>query len=240
MTVAQNVINHLRDAGVRIALDDFGTGYATLSQLLSFRLDRIKIDRSFVERLGKDMEGDTIVRAILGLAKGFGLATTAEGIEDADQLASLMANGCLEGQGYYFGKAIPAKQVEALLGKRQPNVKVLSNGWKPSRKPALFGKSTGCAAGARGFRIAAEAGHLDKALELAGSIDFDLALLDVNIDGELITPVAKLIAARGLPIIFATGYGAMGLPDEFRGHAALSKPFELSALRTTIDAATKT
>lgn len=128
MTVAQNVINHLRDAGVRIALDDFGTGYATLSQLLSFRLDRIKIDRSFVERLGKDMEGDTIVRAILGLAKGFGLATTAEGIEDADQLASLMANGCLEGQGYFFGKAIPAKQVDALLGKRQPNVKVLSNG----------------------------------------------------------------------------------------------------------------
>jgi diguanylate cyclase (GGDEF)-like protein len=127
ITVAQNVINHLRDAGVRIALDDFGTGYATLSQLLSFRLDRIKIDRSFVERLGKDVESDTIVRAILGLAKGFGLATTAEGIEDADQLASLMSNGCLEGQGYYFGKAIPATQVEALLRKRQPNMKVLSH-----------------------------------------------------------------------------------------------------------------
>ena len=117
MTVAQNVINHLREAGVRIALDDFGTGYATLSQLLSFRLDRIKIDRSFVERLGKDVESDTIVSAILGLAKGFGLATTAEGIEDADQLASLRTNGCLEGQGYLFGKAIPANQVEALLSK---------------------------------------------------------------------------------------------------------------------------
>jgi EAL domain-containing protein (putative c-di-GMP-specific phosphodiesterase class I) len=127
MTVAQNVINHLREAGVRIALDDFGTGYATLSQLLSFRLDRIKIDRSFVERLGKDVESDTIVRAILGLAKGFGLATTAEGIEDADQLASLKINGCLEGQGYLFGKAIPANQVEALLRKPPPNMKVLSH-----------------------------------------------------------------------------------------------------------------
>lgn len=126
MTVAQNVINQLREAGVRIALDDFGTGYATLSQLLSFRLDRIKIDRSFVERLGKDVENDTIVRAILGLARGFGLATTAEGIEDADQLASLRTNGCLEGQGYLFGKAIPANQVEALL--RNPaNMKVISH-----------------------------------------------------------------------------------------------------------------
>jgi EAL domain-containing protein (putative c-di-GMP-specific phosphodiesterase class I) len=93
---------------------------------LSFRLDRIKIDRSFVERLGKDVESDTIVRAILGLAKGFGLATTAEGIEDADQLASLRANGCLEGQGYFFGKAIPANQVEALLRKPPANMKVLS------------------------------------------------------------------------------------------------------------------
>jgi diguanylate cyclase (GGDEF)-like protein len=126
MTVAKNVINHLREAGVRIALDDFGTGYATLSQLLSFRLDRIKIDRSFVERLGKDVESDTIVRAILGLAKGFGLATTAEGIEDADQLASLKTNGCLEGQGYLFGKAIPANQVEAMLRKPPANMKVLS------------------------------------------------------------------------------------------------------------------
>jgi diguanylate cyclase (GGDEF)-like protein len=127
MTVAQNVINHLREAGVRIALDDFGTGYATLSQLLSFRLDRIKIDRSFVERLGKDVESDTIVRAILGLAKGFGLATTAEGIEDADQLQSLRTNGCLEGQGYFFGKAVPANQVEALLRKPPPHMKVLSH-----------------------------------------------------------------------------------------------------------------
>jgi diguanylate cyclase (GGDEF)-like protein len=126
MTVAQNVINHLREAGVRIALDDFGTGYATLSQLLSFRLDRIKIDRSFVERLGKDVESDTIVRAILGLAKGFGLATTAEGIEDADQLASLRTNGCLEGQGYLFGKAIPPNQIQALLRKPPSNVKVRS------------------------------------------------------------------------------------------------------------------
>lgn len=122
IAVAQNIIIQLRQAGVRIALDDFGTGYATLSQLLSLQLDRIKIDRSFVDRLGKDKESTTIVRAILGLADGFGLATTAEGIEDADQLACLKANGCQEGQGYLFGKAVPANEIPSVLEKLKSEV----------------------------------------------------------------------------------------------------------------------
>jgi diguanylate cyclase (GGDEF)-like protein len=115
--VAQTVIDQLRQAGVRIALDDFGTGYATLSQLLSFHLDKIKIDRSFVSRLDKSEDSQVIVRAILGLAKGFGLTTTAEGVEDAGQLAYLKANGCTEGQGYLFSKAIPAADIPALLNR---------------------------------------------------------------------------------------------------------------------------
>src|SRR6202158_4945241 len=108
-------MHQLREAGVRIALDDFGTGYATLSQLLSFHLDKIKIDRSFVSRLDKSEDSQVIVRAILGLAKGFGLTTTAEGVEGAGQLGYLKANGCTEGQGYLFGKAIPAQGALALL-----------------------------------------------------------------------------------------------------------------------------
>jgi EAL domain-containing protein (putative c-di-GMP-specific phosphodiesterase class I) len=113
--IARTVIDELRAAGVRIALDDFGTGYATLSQLLSFHLDKIKIDRSFVSGLEKSEEGRVIVRAILGLANGFGLTTTAEGIEDTTQLTYLKANGCSEGQGYLFGKAIPAEDIPMLL-----------------------------------------------------------------------------------------------------------------------------
>jgi diguanylate cyclase (GGDEF)-like protein len=115
IAVAQTTIDQLRHAGVRIALDDFGTGYATLSQLLSFHLDKIKIDRSFVSGLEKSEEGRVIVRAILGLAKGFGLTTTAEGVEEAGQLAYLKANGCTEGQGYLFSKAIPAENIADLL-----------------------------------------------------------------------------------------------------------------------------
>jgi EAL domain-containing protein (putative c-di-GMP-specific phosphodiesterase class I) len=117
IALTQAVIDELRAAGIRIALDDFGTGYSTLSQLLSFRLDKIKIDRSFVSRLNESNDGQVIVRAILGLAKGFGLTTTAEGVEDTGQLAYLKANGCTEGQGYLFSKAVPAAEVPALLNR---------------------------------------------------------------------------------------------------------------------------
>jgi len=113
--VARQMIDELRAAGVRIALDDFGTGYATMSQLLSFRFDKIKIDRSFVEKLGTDSGSEVIVRAIIGLAKGLGLTTTAEGIETARQLEDLKADGCLEGQGYLFGRALPASELRGLL-----------------------------------------------------------------------------------------------------------------------------
>jgi predicted signal transduction protein with EAL and GGDEF domain len=113
--IAQIVIDDLRQAGVRIALHDFGTGYATLSQLLSFHLDKIKIDRSFVSLLSNSQNSQIIVRTILGLANGLGLITTAEGVEDAGQLAYLKANGCTEGQGYLFSKAVPADDIRALI-----------------------------------------------------------------------------------------------------------------------------
>jgi predicted signal transduction protein with EAL and GGDEF domain len=116
---ARHVIDELRSAGVRIALDDFGTGYATMSQLVAFRFDKIKIDRSFVDLLGKDPQSDVIVRATIGLAKGLGLTTIAEGVEGPDQLAALKAEGCAQAQGYLFGKAIPAGEIAALLGKRK-------------------------------------------------------------------------------------------------------------------------
>jgi diguanylate cyclase (GGDEF)-like protein len=126
LTVARAVTEQLREVGVRIALDDFGTGYATLSQLLSLKLDRIKIDRSFVDRLGKDKQSDTIVRAVLGLASGFDLETTAEGVETAEQMAALIADGCLEGQGYLFGKAMPAGEVTVMLSEQNSDRRLIS------------------------------------------------------------------------------------------------------------------
>ena len=84
-----------------------------------------------------------------------------------------------------------------------------------------------------GCHVAAEAGHIDAAIKLARSTKFDLAILDVNVNGELIFPVAEAVKARNRPIIFATGYGS--LPEEYQKHPRLQKPFELEALAQAID-----
>jgi len=86
-----------------------------------------------------------------------------------------------------------------------------------------------------GHTVAAEAARIDQALELVRSTEFDLAILDVNVNGKLITPVAELIRARDIPIIFATGYGSDGLPEGFRDFPALPKPFQLDSLAKAID-----
>jgi CheY-like chemotaxis protein len=84
-----------------------------------------------------------------------------------------------------------------------------------------------------GCHVAAEAGRIDAAIELARSTEFDLAILDVNVGGNMIWPVADLINARNRPFIFATGYGS--LPEEFQQRPRLRKPFELEALARAID-----
>src|SRR6478672_5168947 len=90
-----------------------------------------------------------------------------------------------------------------------------------------------------GYRIAAEAGEISEAIRLAQSIDFDLAILDVNVNGKVISPVADLIRARNRPFIFATGYGSSGLPEEYRDRPAPQKPFQLETLARVIDSTLK-
>jgi CheY-like chemotaxis protein len=86
-----------------------------------------------------------------------------------------------------------------------------------------------------GHRVVAEAGSIDAALPIATSAEFELAILDVNLNGAKITPVAAVIKARNRPIIFATGYGFAGLPEEFSNYPALQKPFQVEALAKAID-----
>jgi DNA-binding response OmpR family regulator len=90
-----------------------------------------------------------------------------------------------------------------------------------------------------GHRVAAEAGEISEAIKLAQTTDFDLAILDVNVNGKVITPVAELISARNRPFIFATGYGSSGLPEEYRDRPALQKPFQLETLAQMITATLK-
>ncbi|WP_298106159.1 response regulator [Bradyrhizobium sp.] len=88
-----------------------------------------------------------------------------------------------------------------------------------------------------GYRVVGEAGDIGEAMKLAQSAEFDLAILDVNVNGKVISPVAELIAARNLPFIFATGYGSSGLPAEYRDRPALQKPFQIETLARVIEQA---
>ena len=88
-----------------------------------------------------------------------------------------------------------------------------------------------------GYSVAAEAGEIGEAMKLAETAEFDLAILDVNVNGKMISPVADLIKARQRPFIFATGYGSSGLPEEYRDRPALQKPFQIETLARTIEQA---
>lgn len=107
----------LSKAGVRIALDDFGTGFASLTHLKQFRVDVLKIDRSFISGIGTNFDDTAIVRALIGLGKSLGITTVAEGIETPAQAEFARSHGCDIGQGYLFGKAQPREVVPAIINR---------------------------------------------------------------------------------------------------------------------------
>ncbi|PXA87788.1 GGDEF domain-containing protein [Nostoc sp. 3335mG] len=116
-----DLLHRLRALGVRIALDDFGTGYSSLSYLRSFPFDKIKIDRSFVTPIVADASAAAIVRAIVDLAGAFHMETTAEGVEDPEQLAALRSQGCSSIQGYLFSRPLSVEGVRQLLQDQRQN-----------------------------------------------------------------------------------------------------------------------
>ncbi|MEL7059708.1 MAG: EAL domain-containing protein, partial [Acidobacteriota bacterium] len=105
--------------GVRVDIDDFGTGYSSLAQLRRLPIDRLKIDRAFIRDLssaGRDVE---IVRAVIELARGLGLSTQAEGIEEPNQLKKLVELNCEMGQGYLFARPLGAAEAAVWISARE-------------------------------------------------------------------------------------------------------------------------
>ncbi|ANU23276.1 bifunctional diguanylate cyclase/phosphodiesterase [Planococcus donghaensis] len=102
-------LQQLKKLGVSMSIDDFGTGFTSLSYLRQFSFDRIKIDRSFVGDISNDLNGKAITATIILLAHTLNMTVVAEGIEDNTQLAFLQDQNCNEGQGYYFGRPLPAE-----------------------------------------------------------------------------------------------------------------------------------
>jgi diguanylate cyclase (GGDEF)-like protein len=114
----RGALKRLRAEGFRIALDDFGTGYSSLSYLRDFEVDKIKIDKSFIQSLGQTMDAAAIVTAVVTLGHAMGLQVTAEGVETADQETFLRSAGCSQLQGFLFSRAVPADRLRDAMGDR--------------------------------------------------------------------------------------------------------------------------
>jgi EAL domain-containing protein (putative c-di-GMP-specific phosphodiesterase class I) len=115
--VAANSANlrALKRLGIHIAVDDFGTGYSSLSYLKRLPVDILKVDRSFTQGVGTDSHDRAIVGAVIDLAHALGLQTVAEGVETREQVETLTALGCDEGQGFHWTPALPADELEQWL-----------------------------------------------------------------------------------------------------------------------------
>jgi EAL domain-containing protein (putative c-di-GMP-specific phosphodiesterase class I) len=109
------ILLELRELGIDLALDDFGVGYSSLAYLKRFPFSSLKIDRSFVQRIGRDPEDAAIIRAIVTIARTLHMHIVGEGIETVDQYEHLLSVGCDRGQGYFFARPMPTHAVSELL-----------------------------------------------------------------------------------------------------------------------------
>lgn len=119
--VTQNLetLSALKKMGMKLSLDDFGTGYSSLNYLTCFPVSKIKIDKSFIDRLPGDARNATIVKAIITLAHSLGLRVIAEGVKTDEQLKFLMMENCDEMQGYYFSRPLPVNELKVLIEANQ-------------------------------------------------------------------------------------------------------------------------
>ena len=118
MDLARSIVTSLKNQGVQLALDDFGTGFSSLAHLRSLPFDIIKIDRSFVTNINAKRENTAIVRAVTTLANALNVPVCVEGIENEESYKTIVRLGCEIGQGWYFGKPMPAEQARELLNAR--------------------------------------------------------------------------------------------------------------------------
>ena len=112
---ARALLDSLRDLGVHIALDDFGTGWSSLAYIRDFPFDKVKIDKSFIDDLGRRRGAEAIVRAVTGIAAALGIETVAEGVATAEQFRAVAEAGCDTVQGYLFSQPVPLEQLPAVL-----------------------------------------------------------------------------------------------------------------------------
>ncbi len=110
-----DMLRRIKALGVAIAMDDFGTGYSSLSTLQAFPFDKLKIDKSFVDKIGSRQQAAVIVTAVLGLGRSLDIPVLAEGVETEDQRAFLDSEACAQAQGFLFGRPVPLEDIRNLV-----------------------------------------------------------------------------------------------------------------------------
>jgi len=118
--------------GLSISLDDFGTGYSSLSMLKTLPIDNVKIDKRFIDGISESSEGKAIVKAVIAMCATLGLSTTAEGVEDEEQLSFLKEAGCDYVQGYFLSKPLTAERMTALIGVGASARGAHGTSWRPN------------------------------------------------------------------------------------------------------------
>jgi diguanylate cyclase (GGDEF)-like protein/PAS domain S-box-containing protein len=113
-------LDGLKQLGIRLAIDDFGTGYSSLSYLQRFPIDILKIDKSFIDKLGQGSEGNAVARAIIMMGDSLNLKTIAEGIEHQEQISALQKLGCEAGQGFHFAEPLTVEDMDRFLSEHRP------------------------------------------------------------------------------------------------------------------------
>src|SRR6185436_789337 len=115
--MAARLLKRLKDLGVQLSIDDFGTGYSSLGYLHRFPVNTLKIDRSFIGRIGEAAENIEIVRTIVSLAENMGMEVVAEGVETLAQLSQLRKLNCEYGQGYLFSRPVDAASIDSWISR---------------------------------------------------------------------------------------------------------------------------
>ncbi len=109
-------LDSIRNLGVRISIDDFGTGFSSMSYILRFKVDRIKIDRSFISNINSDLNSGAVAQAIIALAHGLKINVIAEGVETSDVCDTLIDKGCDEAQGFYYSRGVSLDELLKVVG----------------------------------------------------------------------------------------------------------------------------
>jgi CheY-like chemotaxis protein len=188
---SRNVLQSLKELGVRLGIDDFGTGYSSLLYLRRFPVDFLKVDRSFVSGLGQNSEDGAIVAGVLGLANALGVEAIAEGVEQPEQADKLAALGCELAQGFLWSKPLPPAELEATFERLWPRIATgpARDPGEPIRvvladdRPELRATVRLALELAGGFEVVSEVGTGTDAIAASRELQPDLLLLDVLMPG---------------------------------------------------------